>query len=436
MTSNIVLDHPYITIILAAVALNIPFGYIREASLKFSFKWLFWIHASIPFLVYLRFKLMINPWFIPMTIFFAVLGQMIGSRLKKQRMTEEDLEKVEQIPALEMKNLNPSGLDDGEIMVVLLNMGGPKNIGEVRGFLKRIFLDDLIIRFPLSAISQSFFANLIVALRGQEAEKRYQLIGGGSPIFKSTNDQTEALQTELTRRGRNLNVIFSFNYSNPLPEETIAQIKSAKKKYIFPLSLYPHHSRATTGSNLHYLKKAADRLYPELIFLKSRSYYLAESYIKGFVDRISETLKPGESLSDFYLLFSAHGLPVYFLSEGDQYPFEVAQTVALILQQLNRRQLWSISYQSAVGPLIWLKPSTDAMINALAKRGVKKLIVIPISFVTDHIETLCEIDIEYRSQAKKVGIEDFRMSKALESHPGFIKALADCVDSSIPAFQK
>ncbi len=347
-----------------------------------------------------------------------------------KKPTIEDKEKMEGIRDLKLDEQNPQ-VNDSQVMVVLLNMGGPKSIADVRPFLKRLFMDDLILRFPFYALLQPLFASLIVALRGQEAEKRYALIGGGSPIHRSTRQQTAALQKELQKRGRSLKVIYSFNYSEPLPQETIRVLKAAGKTDILPLSLYPHYSLATAGSNLHYLKKTAAKIYPELRFLKSSTYYLDDSYIQAFVDRIREQLKAGESLEDFYLLFSAHGLPLYFLTEGDPYPFEISQTVAKVVDRLGRKGTWAISYQSAVGPMRWLKPSTKSAIQALARRGIRKLLVVPISFVTDHIETLCEIDIEYRAVAEKAGIIDFRMNRALECHPGFINALADCVESSL-----
>ena len=356
---------------------------------------------------------------------------MMSGRLKKQKASIEHIEKMEQISDLKIPPRLPAGLEDSWIMVVLLNMGGPKDISEVRPFLKNLFMDDLIIRFPLAPLLQPFFANLIVSSRGEEAERRYGLIGGGSPIYRSTIAQTQALQAELQKRGRDLKVIYSFNYTEPRAEETIREIKKSGKKYILPLSLYPHYSLATNGSTIHYLKKAAQEIYPELVFLNSVSYYLADSYIDSFIDRIHEQLNPGESLDDFYLLFSAHGLPLYFLTNGDPYPFEIAQSVARIVDGLERTDSWAISYQSAVGPMKWLKPSTDAVIKALAGRGIRKLMVVPISFVTDHIETICEIDIEYRALAKEKGITDFRMSRALECHPGFINALADCAESSL-----
>jgi len=239
------------------------------------------------------------------------------------------------------------------------------------------------------------------------------------------------LQDELDRRGRSLKVTFSFNYSQPLPDDTIRDAQRANKKYILPISLYPHYSKATTGSNIHYLKKSAERTYPQLQFLNSPSYYLNDHYIQAFADRILEKIQPGETLDDFYLLFSAHGLPLYYLTEGDLYPYQISQTVAKVLAKLDRDNNWTIAYQSAVGPLQWLKPATEDMIKALARRHIKKVIIVPISFVTDHIETTCEIDMEYRQVAENSGIDDFRMSNALECHPKFIKALADTIEKAL-----
>ena len=227
---------------------------------------------------------------------------------------------------------------------------------------------------------------------------------------------------------------YSFNYSPPLPEATIVDLKKRGKKYIFPLSLYPHYSAATTGANVFYLKQAARKIYPELKFIESPQYHLHEGYIQGFIDRIYESIKPNESLNDFYLMFSAHGLPKYFLDEGDQYPFQISQTVGSIVTRLNRDHSWIIAYQSAVGPLQWLQPSTESVLAALAQRGIKKILIVPISFVSDHIETTCEIGMEYRKVAEDLGFKDFRMTEALETHPGFIRALADTVETVLPPY--
>lgn len=430
MELNIFYTHPYLAVGLTAFLSNILLGYIRENCQRFSFKWFFWIHASIPLLIYLRITVGVSGLFIPISIALAIAGQILGSRLRKKRITVNEQEKYDRIPDLGIIDI-PSDIHDSNVMVALLNMGGPRTNDDVAQCQNHLFRDPLLIRFPLSSLLQPFFAWLLVKLRGHESKKRYALIGGGSPIFESTQKQGQALQEELKKRGRNIDVTFSFNYSEPFPEDTIKEIKEAGKKYILPISLYPHYSSATTGSNLFYLNKEAQRLYPDLKFLQSQPYFLNTAYINAFVDRIYEQIGPAESLDDFYLIFSAHGLPLYFLNEGDPYPFQIAQTVGNIVSKLKRKHSWVISYQSAVGPLQWLKPLTDSIISTLSKRGVKKLLIIPVSFVTDHIETLCEIDIEYRQFATDLGIEDFRMIKALECHPDFIGALADSVESAL-----
>ncbi len=330
-----------------------------------------------------------------------------------------------------MISKSPAAILDSEVMVALLNMGGPKTNADVPAFQTRLFNDHRLIRFPLSNILQPVFAWGLVTFRSKASQKRYQLIGGGSPIYQSTENQVAALKEELQRRGRGFEVIYSFNYTPPFPEDTIKAISDAGKKYILPLSLYPHYSSATTGSNLHYLKAAAQKNYPALQFLEVPSYHLHNGYIDGFIDRIQEALKPNESLNDFHLIFSAHGLPKYFLEEGDPYAFEISQTVGAIVARLQRSRAWGIAFQSAVGPIQWLEPNTEAVIVALAKQGIKKILIVPVAFVGDHIETTCEIDMEYRKIAEDLGVADFRMSKALECHPGFIRALADTVENVV-----
>src|SRR3989338_178314 len=182
-------------------------------------------------------------------------------------------------------------------------------------------------------------------------------------------EEIRVLKNELSSRGRTLSVTFAFNYSPPFSDDVIQEAKKAGKKYLLPLSLYPHYSKATTGSNVHYLRKSAEKNYQTLMFLESSSYYLHDGYIEAFVDRIQEQVRPYESLEDFYLVFSAHGLPLYFLTEGDPYPFQISQTVSRIQKVLNREHAWVISYQSEVGPMEWLKPTIEGILKALARRG-------------------------------------------------------------------
>lgn len=428
--AELIFNYPYIVLALFAFFVNIPCGYIRENCPKFSWAWLAWIHASIPFIIYLRLSLGTSKLFIPVCIFLAVMGQILGSRLRKKIMTREAKERLQQIPDLNLPTTHH--IKDKEVTIALLNMGGPARNSDVKDFQRHLFNDALLIRFPLSFLFQKLFAWLLITFRSRVTEERYQLIGGGSPIYRSTGAQLSALAKELEKRGRHFDLTYSFNYSPPFPKKTMEETKEKNKKYILPLSLYPHYSRATTGSNIFYLKKEAKKIYPLLKFLETPSYYLHDGYIQAFVDRIHEQMKKGESLHDFYLLFSAHGLPLYFLSEGDPYPQQIQQTVSKILARLNRTTQWSLAYQSAVGPLQWLRPYIEDVIAALNKRGVKKILVVPVSFVSDHIETICEIDIEYRKVAEALGVSDFRMSRAIETHPGFITALADSVESLLP----
>ncbi|MBI5415458.1 MAG: ferrochelatase [Candidatus Omnitrophica bacterium] len=423
--------HAYAYLVLALVSflVNIPCGYIRENHPKFSLKWFLWIHASIPLIVYLRITFGTSPWFIPVCIPLAIAGQVSGSRRRKKTMSPQEKDHLRQIPPIDFACKEK--IDEAKTAVVLLNMGGPRTNADVRDFQRRLFSDPLLIRFPLACLLQGLFAWLLVTFRAKTVMKRYQLIGGGSPVFESTRCQAQALREELLRRGRRMDVTLAFNYSPPFPEEVMRSLQQAGKDTALLLSLYPHYSKATTGSSVHYLKEAAKKIYPDAGFKETPPYYLHDGYIQAFADRVHEQIKLGESLDDFYLLFSAHGLPLYFLTEGDLYPFQISQTVARILGKLNRSKDWTISYQSAVGPLQWLKPSTEDMIEALIRRGFKKLLIVPVSFVTDHIETSCEIDIEYRHFARKLGAGDFRMSRAVDCHPGFIRALADSVEAAL-----
>jgi len=418
---------PYFVLSFTAFLINIPLGYLRENCPKFSFKWFLWIHASIPLLIYLRLSIDASAAFIPFTIFCAVIGQIGGGYLRRKKMTAEDRDQLNQIG--DLKDARGVVVDERDVTVALLNMGGPNKVSDIFEFQRRLFEDPLLIRFPLSSILQKFFAKMLIKARIKTVIERYEQIGGGSPIYQSTTAQAQALREELHKRGRNIDVTFSFNYSRPYPADTITKVKRAGKKYLLPVSLYPHYSKATTYSNIHYLKKEAQANYARLQFLKPPSYYLHPGYIQAFADRIHEAIGPFESLDDFYLVFSAHGLPLYFLTEGDPYPFEINQTVAQILAKLNRTHNWVLAYQSNVGPLQWLKPSMDDMIPVLARKGKKKILVVPVSFVGDHIETIHEINIEYRELAQELGITDWRMSKAIECHPGFIQALADSVEN-------
>ncbi len=423
-----------LNIILISFIINFLGGFYRTCKPKFSSAWFAGVYW--PLLILVGLWIFYKPCiiFILLSLGALVLGQMSGRFFKEREISPADREKLEQIPDFQRWERGHKWVSDSDTTIVLMNMGGPLNQEEVEPFLKRLFMDPLIIRFPLSGLLQPLFAYILVKLRLKEVKRRYALIGGGSPLFESSVQQVKALENELRKRGRNIDVALCFNYTEPFPKGVIKEVRDKDKRFILPLSLYPHYSESTAASNLFYLKKEAAAQGADVTFLNCLPYHLYDGYIQAFVDRIHSAIGPQAMMEDYYLLFSAHGTPLYFLTEGDTYSYSVAQSVARILGVLNRRHNWVISYQSLVGPMQWLKPSTEEVLAALAKKGVKKIIVVPISFVNDHIETLCEIDMEYRELAeKKLGFTDFRMTKALECHHSFISALADCAEASLEA---
>ena len=219
-------------------------------------------------------------------------------------------------------------------------------------------------------------------------------------------------------------------YWHPFSEEAIAQIKKDKIEELVILPLYPQFSISTTGSSFRLLDRIW-QLDPELQKIKYTvvpSWYDNSGYLQSMANLIAAKLDRVNNPSEAYIFFSAHGVPVSYIEEaGDPYQKEIETCAALIMQKLNRPNPYKLAYQSRVGPVEWLQPYTEAAISELAEQGVKELVVVPISFVSEHIETLEEIDIEYREIAEQAGIETFARVPAPDTDPAFIQALADIV---------
>ncbi|PKL51483.1 MAG: ferrochelatase [Nitrospira bacterium HGW-Nitrospira-1] len=333
--------------------------------------------------------------------------------------------------------------------VLLLNLGGPDSLGAVKPFLFNLFSDREIIRLGPSFLQRPI-AYLISSLRGKKTREAYGLIGGKSPICDITFAQAKALEEVLNKSGVRgqesgenalspithhpspvtFKVYAAMRYWHPLIEDVIHEIYRDGVKRLIVLSLYPQYSVATTGSTLAKLGEVISK-YPMEIF-SIQSWYDNQLYIDALVDEIkkgirvfnSSLLTPHSSPPEVHVLFSAHSLPVKFIEEGDPYVDQIKGTINEIVKKLDIR--WSLSYQSKSGPVKWLGPSTDRMIEALAAKGIKNLLVAPISFVSDHIETLYEIDILYKGMAEKLGMRLERV-KSLNTAPLFISALEDIV---------
>jgi ferrochelatase len=303
--------------------------------------------------------------------------------------------------------------------VLLLNMGGPDTLSAVRPFLFNLFSDRLIIRLGPSFL-QKPLAMLISALRAKKSRSMYALIGGGSPLKKITSEQAGALESAL---GADFRVYVGMRYWHPFIEDAVEKMFNDGIRSLTALSLYPHYSLATVGTTFIELKRVLDGLSIECREVKS--WPDNPLYIEAL------SLLIQEGLGDFngkcrHVLFSAHGLPKYFVEQGDPYVNELEKTISCLIKKIDTDIEFSLSYQSRSGPVKWLEPSTEDAIRKYSRCGVRHLLVVPISFVSDHIETLYEIDILYRELANRCGI-DLRRVKALNTHPLFIEALKSLV---------
>lgn len=302
--------------------------------------------------------------------------------------------------------------------VLLLNLGGPDSQEAVKPFLYNLFSDREIIKLGPWPALQKPFAWLISSLRADTTRRAYALIGGSSPILRITQAQARALEKELAPHG-SFRVYVGMKYWHPFIEDAVAQAQADGVRELVALSLYPQYSAATTGASENTLKEIMRR-YP-IRYGCVPPWYDHPLYIEALADTISEALKeaPGAEV-----LFSAHSLPAKLIAGGDPYADQIIETIKAVGSKLDIR--WHLGYQSRSGPVRWLEPSTDDVIRRLAAEGVKDVVVVPISFVSDHIETLYEIDILYKEEAARLGLRLHRAS-SLNEHPLFIGALKDLV---------
>lgn len=308
--------------------------------------------------------------------------------------------------------------------VLLLQMGGPDSLDAVEPFLLNLFTDREIIRIG-PAWLQPVISRFIVKKRKAHVEENYALIGGKSPLRELTEEQAVALESSL---GSDYRCFIAMRYWHPSTVEALAAIRRAGINDITALSLYPHYSRATTGSSIKELKRVLAEAKADFKVRYIDSFYNNPGYINALEEKIKEGLAQFHPLADVELLFSAHSLPQSFIDEGDPYLGHVKESVRLVMERFKLPH--HLSFQSRAGPVKWLEPSTDDMLKKLADSGVKNLLVVPLSFVSDHIETLHEIDIEYSKKAWELGIAKFERMPSLNSSPTFIAALAQMVISA------
>ncbi len=312
--------------------------------------------------------------------------------------------------------------------VVLLTMGGPDTISAIRPFLARLFSDRDLIRLPLAPLTQPLFAWIVSGLRAKKVRHYYEEIGGGSPIGELTGRQRAALEALLSETGKNFRVYVGMRYWHPLAKHAVLEMKEDGVTRGIALPLYPQYCAATTGSSLSDLRRWMRWAGADFPLTEIPSWPDHPGYIAALCETIAETLA-GESSERTHLLFSAHGVPKSFIDRGDPYQSEVERTVTAAMKRFPGVS-HSISYQSRLGRAEWLKPDTVEEVFRLGRDGVKKLVVVPVSFVSDHIETLHELDIRLRETAREAGIATFLRVPVFNDSPAFIKALCDIVLSA------
>lgn len=301
--------------------------------------------------------------------------------------------------------------------IILLNMGGPEKQDDVAPFLFNLFSDREIIRLGPKWL-QIPLAWYISGKRAKKSRNAYAQIGGGSPLKRITLDQAQCLQNCLQTEGDFL-VTIAMRYWQPRAAEAIAYFLSQGVEKILAISLYPHFSKATVGSSITELKQEIARSCPDLPLAFVSSWPDHSLYIDTLDDCIKQGLLQFSS-EDVQIVYSAHSLPVSFINEGDPYVDHLLRTIQALERKTGRTG--RLCYQSRSGPVEWLSPSTPEMLKMLAEEGVKNILMVPISFVSDHIETLYEIDILYKNQAEKLGMQ-LLASPSINCHPTFIACL-------------
>lgn len=312
------------------------------------------------------------------------------------------------------------------LAVVLMNLGGPDTLEAVRPFLRNLFSDPAIIRLPW--FLRIPLAEGISRLRNNKAKRAYQQMGGASPLLPNTQAQCRSLCEILRNQlpDQEVNVFIAMRYWHPLTAETVAKVKAFCPDEIVLLPLYPQFSTATSGSSLAEWYKQARKQGLNAKTHEIRDYPENPFFIEAHVDLLKPWIEQAALYGKPRVLFSAHGLPQKLIDAGDPYEGQIHQTAQAILKKLDPSVESVVCYQSRVGPLKWLGPSTE---EELKRAGQDKVpvIVAPIAFVSEHVETLVELDEDYCRFAKEVGVPFYGRVPTLSNHPAFINALAELV---------
>ena len=325
----------------------------------------------------------------------------------------------------------------GKVGIIMLNLGGPENSEAVHPFLLRLFSDKDLIPLPFQGRYGNVLPKFIAKRRTPKIIEQYNQIGGGSPIKKWTSIQGSAMVDRLVELfpGMDFSYYIGFRYAEPLTEDTLNQMEDDGVEHCIAFTQYPQYSCSTTGSSYnsiyrHIMQRQKDGNPMKMSFSAIDRWATDPLLVEAFLDLIMKQLRnldPKER-TKAVLLFSAHSLPMSVVNRGDPYPQEVSATVEAVMNRLGYSNPYRLVWQSKVGPSAWLGAQTDEAIEGLIKNGQKNIVLIPIAFTSDHIETLFEMDIEYvEDMLKKHPEANILRCESLNDHPLFIECISQLV---------
>ncbi len=317
-----------------------------------------------------------------------------------------------------------------KIAIILFNLGGPDGSAAVQPFLFNLFNDKAIIGAPQPI--RWLIAKLISTRRAPIAQEIYAQLGGGSPLVPNTKKQADALQTVLQEQYADDEVkcFTAMRYWHPMADEIAAKVKVWGADEVILLPLYPQYSTTTSGSSIKDWERASRKANLDVVTKGICCYPTNSGFVSAVAERLKTALAKTPEHTDMRVLFSAHGLPKKIVDRGDPYKWAIERTASAVMDKLNGSEVeWRVSYQSRVGPLEWIKPYTEEEIRLAGSEG-KGLIVVPIAFVSEHSETLVELDIEYRELAEEAGVVSYTRVGTVGDDEAFIKGLADRVSAA------
>jgi protoporphyrin/coproporphyrin ferrochelatase len=308
--------------------------------------------------------------------------------------------------------------------IVLFQLGGPDTLEAIEPFLYNLFCDPDIIDFPFARIGRKALAKIISTTRARKVQHHYATIGGGSPIRRHTERQAGALETELRNRGINAHCFVAMRYWHPFTHQAIQQLQASQCDGVVLLPLYPQYSSTTTGSSLNEWR----RLFAgDVPVHRVETFYRNTMYLDAVIEKVNEALSRFSEPGRPEIVFSAHSVPMSVIEKGDPYQRQIEETVRLLTERGGWRNPHRLCYQSKVGASRWLQPSLHHTLRQLSAEQVREVCVVPVAFVSDHVETLGEIDHEAREEARSLGFTQFEMSAGLNDSPRFIQALGQIV---------